>query len=147
MPARDPFDELTQLFYHAFGTLDAEFRDFERSSGRFNMLPKITLPSVKTYSESYRTINDGESIRYFKNGMLHNDEGPAVIYQDKDKQAEYWLNGIKSTEKDVEEIKLKKEDERKHTIYLDSVPYEVTGKQLKQIKDNLKSVLKIEEKK
>jgi len=44
------------------------------------------------------TTSDG-TIMYMFNGKLHNWEGPALIPEGNNKKREYYLNGIKMTEK------------------------------------------------
>ena len=45
------------------------------------------------------TSTDGV-VRYMKDGKLHNWEGPALIPEGNNKKREYYLNGIKMTEKE-----------------------------------------------
>jgi hypothetical protein len=68
---------------------------------------------------------DEKGDRYhYKNGMLHNDSGPAVIHKDGTK--EYWLEGKRVKESDVIKIEPKKK-----------VTIDVTEKERQKIRDIL----------
>ena len=125
---RDAFD----IFDRMFGTLDAAFRDIERDFRCPNRLPVITLPAIRTSRVDRRTYHDGEKTISYQNGLVHNDTGPAIIYDD-DREDEYYLNGIKSTKEEVESLKQKLEDEREHSVWVDGKEYKVSGKRLREL--------------
>lgn len=37
---------------------------------------------------------------WYQNDVLHRDRGPAIVYADKSKEPEYWLNGRKMTQEE-----------------------------------------------
>jgi hypothetical protein len=131
---RDIFD----LFDRVWGNLDAQFRDMEREWGVPNRLPIITLPSVKTKYTDKRTFHDGEKTINYVNGMIHKDNGPAVVYDDG--KEEFWLKGMKVSKQEFESHKQQLEDDKIHYVHIDGVEYTLTGKQLKEL--NLKEKLK-----
>jgi hypothetical protein len=81
------------------------------------------------YSGGYTRLTTPEgNVEVYKNGRLHNEYGPAVVY--KDGKKEFWLNGRQVCESDV--IKTKK-----YTV-------ELTDEEFKAISTYLKG-RKIEE--
>lgn len=72
--------------------------------------------------------------RHFKDGALHREDGPAIVYLDKSKEDEWWLHGARVSEKDVKKYAEEKEETREHVVYLrKGRPYRITGKQLKEV--------------
>ena len=108
--------------FSIFDDFDHIFRDFD----------KIFVSDRRNYLKK-----DGVE-KHFHEGALHREDGPAVVYLDKSKQDEWWLEGEKVTEEKVKEYALQKEEKREHVVYLrGGKPYRVTGKQLKEIESLL----------
>ena len=81
---------------------------------------------------NYRRKDNVE--KHFKSGALHRENGPAVVYLDKSKEDEWWLEGAKVTEEEVKKYRSEKEASREHIVYLRSgTPYKITGKQLQEV--------------
>lgn len=63
------------------------------------------MSSIRVFNNNgikYEFITDANGVQFwYKDGSLHNEEGPAVIYPDGTK--EYWLNGIEVKEKTLKE--------------------------------------------
>jgi len=134
------FDDVNRTF----AVIDTAFRDVENRHGLRNALPYVSVPSVKSYSryEDIRTYDDGTKVETYKNGKIHGE----VSYHDKKTPSEYWIEGKQVTKEAWEANIAEQEDKKIHLIYIDNRPYEVTGKQLKEVKSSLESVLKIESK-
>ena len=92
--------------------------------------------------DTLQIFDDGTKVEYFKNGRLHNENGPAVVYY-KDSKEEYFLEGRQVSKERIEEYKVKKEDEKIHIITIDDQDFKITGKQLKEFKEKNKEFLKI----
>ena len=123
-------------FNRMFAEFDHAFRGWESDWGV--SLPVITVPSVS--SGDIRVYSDGKVEKHFKDGMLHREDGPAIIkYKDNGTIAseEYFLEGVKSTKEAVETSKRKKEDEQIHTVYLGHKKFKVTGKKLRELQEKL----------
>lgn len=138
--AEEIFDDVNRTF----AVIDTAFRDVENRHGLRNVLPYVSIPSVKSYSryEDIRTYDDGTKEETYKNGKLHG----VVSYHDKKTPSEYWLEGKQITKEAWEASLAEQEDKKIHVIYVDDRPYEVTGKQLKELKSSLLSILKVEKK-
>jgi hypothetical protein len=95
-----------------------------------------------SYQSNVRIIDDGTKVEYLKNGRLHNENGPAVVYY-KDSKEEYFLEGRQVSKERIDEYKTKKEDEKIHFISIDDQDYKITGKQLREFKEKNKEFLKI----
>lgn len=134
----DIFDRLNYFF----ANFDAMFRDMEHDMGMGNLLPSISIPSVKTYYTEQRAISDNEKTTYYINGKVSRLDGPAIEYKDEKKENEWWIDGKQTTKEEVEKEYQKLQDERIHHITVDGRHYEVPGKRLKE----LKSLLKLEDK-
>jgi hypothetical protein len=141
---RSPFEDLFDTINKVFATVDVEFRDAERRFGLRNALPSVSVPSIKTYSyyEDIRSYDDGEKVETYKNGKLHG----VVKYHDKKKPDEYWIDGREVSKEKWDAHIQKIEDERVHEVYVDGVPYTLTGKQLKGLKEQLKDIKKQDQK-
>jgi hypothetical protein len=124
-------------FNRIFAALDAELRNVEKDLGVKNTLPSISVPTVRQYYDDRRTYNDGEKTEYFKNGKLHREDGPAVIWNDGKKQSEYWLEGRQVDKKEVENYQQKLADEKIHRIFVGEKEYKVKGKYLSEIIEKL----------
>jgi hypothetical protein len=98
---------------------DAFFEDFE----------PIYQPRV--YSSSY--YDDGEKVTYYRNGIVHNESGPAITYRDTKKEPEYWLHGRQVTKADVEKLIDEKEANKVHRITVNGKVHEVKRDKLKEI--------------
>jgi hypothetical protein len=92
----------------------------------------------ETYPLLSPTKKDYNKTVYYKDGMIHNENGPAVVY--KDGKEEYWLEGSKVTKEDVESYRQKLEDEKQHYISLDDTSYTISGKQYRELKNILKKM-------
>lgn len=100
------------------------------------------------YITPQQQVRKGNVERKFKDGMLHCEDGPAVIkYKENTLQVEeeqYFLNGEKVTKEAIENLKATKEDREIFDLYVYSRDAEkadrisVTGKQWKEIKKLLK---------
>lgn len=129
MRYNDPFD----MFNRIFAELDHAFREAETTY--HVLLPSINVPAISHY-EDRRVFSDGNKERHFKDGVLHRDDGPALIeYDDKGKVVKevYYLEGEKTTKEAVEEHRQKIEDEKIHNIYLGNKAYRVNGKKLREL--------------
>jgi hypothetical protein len=124
----DPFQVLNRFF----AELDHTMRQVEDEWDV--ALPTISVPSL-TYHSDRRVYSDGNIEKHYVNGVLHRDDGPAVIeYKDgKISKETYFLDGEKVTKEAVEEYKQKVEDEKVHTIYLGNKKYKVNGKKLREL--------------
>lgn len=102
------------------------FAEFERGLSRF---------------ESSEEIYDrGDTRRYFKDGILHREDGPAVIKYGKDGKAieeQYFLEGVKKTKEEVQAYHNDKEDKKVHIVYLGEKAFKVTGKKLRELQEKL----------
>jgi len=138
--AEEIFDDVNRTF----ALIDTAFRDVENRHGLRNALPYVSIPSVKSYSkyEDIRSYDDGNKVETYKNGKIHGE----VSYHDKKTPSEYWIEGKQVTKEAWETYISEQEDKKSHMIYIDNKPYEVSGKQLKEIKNSLASVLKLENK-
>jgi hypothetical protein len=138
--AEEIFDDVNRTF----AVIDTAFRDVENRHGLRNALPSVSIPSVKSYSryEDIRSYDDGTKTETYKNGKLHGE----VIYHDKKTPTEYWVEGRQVTKEVWDAGRVEQEDKKIHVIYIDNRPYEVTGKQLKEFKASLASILKVEKK-
>jgi hypothetical protein len=130
---RDPFDRMNNLF----ANFDVMFRELEKDFGVGNLLPHVTVPSVKTYYKDHRAVDDGEKVTFYPNGRVHRLDGPAVMWNDDSKE-EWWLDGKQVTQEEVEKERQRLADEQVHNISVDGRTYEVTGKQLRELKNQLK---------
>lgn len=103
---------------------------------RFNLFDELYQPFFKSFfNEIYRYKDVTDNVeKYVKDGMLHREDGPAVIRKDGDKKIEeYWLFGEKLTKREWE-LKVEQiNDEKLHTIYVDDHPYTVKGKRYRDI--------------
>ncbi len=86
--------------------------------------------------------NKSQKTIYYKNGMIHNENGPAVIHKDG-KESEYWLEGRKVTKQEVDEYRQNVEDNTKHCVYVADKTYIINGKQLKTLKSMLEDMTKV----
>lgn len=109
-------------------------------------MSKVTVWDVfdSIFDEAFRPVDrtnysrKGNVEKHLKEGALHREDGPAVVYLDKSKENEWWLEGRKVTEEEVKKYVAEKEEKRQHIIYLrDGQPYRITGKQLKDIEKML----------
>lgn len=91
----------------------------------------LTSPFERTYTD------DGVKRTYYKNGIVHNETGPAVVYSDG--KVEYWLDGKQVDKSTVDKLGEEKELNRKVYITVDDKQYVITGKQLKEL--NLHGIL------
>lgn len=125
-----------------FGTFttrlfDEVFSDFDR----YFVDAPVTKSKEKT--DIVSTITDSEKTETYKNGRLHNETGPAVVYKDKSKGSEYWLNGRQVTKEDVDVLISKAEENKKRVITIDGKDYVITEKQWKEIKAKIGEVIKL----
>ena len=91
--------------------------------------------------QSSKTKNKDQKTIYYKNGMVHNENGPAIVH--KDGKEEYWLEGRKVTKEDVTTYRQNLEDNTKHCVYVADKPYIINGKQLRQLKSTLDDMTKV----
>lgn len=107
---------------------------YPRSRSLFDILLEdfepIYQPRV-TYSSYY--YDDGEKVTYYKNGIVHNETGPAITYKDTKKQPEYYLNGKQVTKADVDKLIDEKEANKVHRITVNGKVHEVKRDKLKEI--------------
>lgn len=134
------FDHINRIF----GSFDKEFREIERELGFRNILPVVSVPAVRySYHDCVQVYDDGEKVETFKNGKLHGE----VVYHDKNKDSEYYIEGRRVTKEEWEAYCQKEADKKIHYITIDDKEYKVTGKQLKELKASLKNILNLEHKK
>lgn len=131
----DPFDRIS----HLFGNFDAAFRDLEQSLGMGNLLPYVTVPSVKTKYLEQRCVEDKEKRTYYHNGLVSRLDGPAIEWKDEKKEDEWYVDGVRLTKEEVEAKKQEIEDAATHHLTIDGKHMEVTGKQLRELKKMLGS--------
>lgn len=94
----------------------------------------------KSIQQTYR---DNEADRKYVNGILHCETGPAVIYHDKSKKPEYWLNGIRVNESDINALIQKVEDAKQYQIVFEGKNYTLNSKQYRELKTKLQDILKL----
>ncbi len=135
-------EELFDVLNQTFASIDTSFRDAESRYGLRNALPSVSVPAVKSYSrnEDIRSYDDGDKVETYKNGKIHGE----VSYHDQKTPSEFWIEGKQVDKKKWEDYCVDREENKKHVIYIDNKPYEVTGKQLKQIRGAIDSVLKMQ---
>jgi hypothetical protein len=95
---------------------------------------------ASAYQSSKRVYTQGNIEKHFKNGILHDDKGPAWIEYDdagKVKKEVYYLEGEKVSKEVIDTYRQKIEDEKIHHISLGSKTYKVTGKKLKELEKSL----------
>lgn len=125
--------DIFEIFNRVFGNMDAMFRDVEKEYSVSNLLPTVTLPSVKSYYSEQRTLTEDGVTTHYHNGKVSNLNGPAITYED-DREDEYWIDGKCITKEEHDKIKAEVEDNREHVIYIDGTPKKVTGKKLKALR-------------
>lgn len=139
------YDPFFEGLSHMMARFDVAFRDIEKELGiEQPIFPIVTVPAIKKYYTDFKKYDDGEKVEYFLNGRLHNHNGPAIEYKDKNKESEYWLEGRKVTKEDVEKYKEDLEDKKEHYITIDGKTKVITGKQYKEFKSKFDDVKKIE---
>lgn len=108
------------------------FSDFDRVFDSF-------FTPVRNYGRTITsgTYDDGEKKTWYVNGMIHREDGPAVVYHDEGKKSEYWLKGKLLSKRDWEDEVDRIEGEREHTVYIDGHKHTVKGKNLRKIKELL----------
>ncbi len=127
-------DDLVKSVNNVFANLDNVFRDIEKSHGSRGLFPIISIPSIlHALNENVSFDQDGMKTTYYKNGKVHREDGPAVEYHSDIKLPEgtvneYWLEGKQVTKKDVEDLVVKKEEEKIYTIYVGEKEYKIKGK-------------------
>ena len=127
----DIFDE----FNNIFANFDVLFRDFEKSHNRRGLLPSVSIPSVKLTYDDTRVYGDNDKTVHYKNGMLHREDGPAVVYNKEGKEDEYWLEGKRVSKEDVDKFQEKIEENKTHYLYVDNKEYKILGKKkLEEVK-------------
>jgi hypothetical protein len=133
MRYRDPFE----VFNRIFAEFDHSFREYEKDWGV--TLPSISVPGI-AYSSNTRIYSDGETEKHFLNGMLHCEDGPAVVKYNKKgeiESEEYFLEGVKKTKEEVETYRIDKEEKEEHLISLGNKRFKITGKKLKELQNKL----------
>jgi hypothetical protein len=100
------------------------------------MIEGNSINYTPTFNDE-RVSKDNEKITYYKNGMVHREDGPAVVYKKDDTLSEYWLFGKRVSKSDFLLEKEKIDDSKIHIIYIDHEKYKITGKQLKKLKETL----------
>jgi riboflavin biosynthesis pyrimidine reductase len=107
----------------------------------FNSLDGLFDSMYRELNESFKNLSDVRIVReknrtfHYKNGLVHREDGPAVITRNSDGSVteSYYLNGICVQKEDLDKLKQKLEDEQIHEIWVDGRRYEVTGKKLKEV--------------
>ena len=82
-------------------------------------------------TSGYTYTDDGVTLTYYKNGIVHNDKGPAIKHRDG--KVEYWLNGKQTTKETVDALIEERENSRKVKVTVDGTTYTITSKQLKEL--------------
>jgi hypothetical protein len=119
---------LVRDFNRMFANFDVYFRDIEKEYGR-GLFPTISIPSLQnTINETAVVHSDGKKTIYYKNGMVHREDGPAITYNDGKQFEEYWLNGQKVTKEEVSSLREKQEEEKEYSVYIGDREYKVKGK-------------------
>jgi hypothetical protein len=97
------------------------------------------FPRVTTQDRNKSSFSNGNIREYYVNGILHREDGPAVVYLDKSKPDEYWLKGRVSSKEEVQALIDKKEETTPHYVNVDGKVYNVVGKKkLQEILNLLK---------
>lgn len=137
--------DFVRSFNHVFANVDAYFRDFEKEHGVRGVFPTITVPSIlNAFNELFATEETDTAVTFYKNGKVHREDGPAVVYKSQGsdtnhKPNEYWLDGKQVTKEVVEALVAKTEEEKEYVIYVGDVEYKVKGKKkLEELKKLLK---------
>ncbi len=101
-----------------------------------NMIVNNYIPTTFYYDQG-SVVKDGIKT-YYDKGKVSRLGGPAIIYDD-DREDEYWVDGKKISKEDHDKLLQEYEDNKIHTIYIDGITKEVTGKKLKLINELLKT--------
>ena len=82
-------------------------------------------------------IDYGDKKVWYKNGIVHNNKGPAIVYPNGSKK--YYLDGIELPES-VFLAKVQEEENRIiYSLHIKGVDYKVTGKELQEVVKLLQS--------
>jgi hypothetical protein len=83
---------------------------------------------------------DDGSTRHYLNGMLHNENGPAIVRKEgKNTVEEYFLHGERLSKSDWEHRTASIRDNQEHEIVVDGKVHRVKGKKLAEIRKLLDS--------
>lgn len=108
-------------------------QDFDRVLNDLTALFRNGARTSTDKSGNYSNV-DGIKTVHYKEGAMHREDGPAVIYADKSKPDEYWLDGRRSTKEEVDSYLARKNDKKLHVVFLDGHNYTITGSTLKELK-------------
>lgn len=132
MSQHDIFD----IFNRVFGNMDVIMRDLEKEFHTPNLLPRITLPGIKTYYSEQRALTNDGVTTYYDNGRVSKLGGPAVVYADE-REDEYWIDGKRISKEEHDKMLVEYEDNKIHTVYIDGKPNDIPGKKLKLLRQML----------
>jgi hypothetical protein len=109
---------------------------FDHFDTIFDDMFRMTRPKYSYYTDD-RVVDDGEKCIYYKNGLVSRLDGPAIEYHDAQKVNEWYVNGIKKTEKEVKSLYEEVIAEKEHTLYIDGKRHTIKGKKLKELRKML----------
>ena len=92
-----------------------------------------TRITSRTESKIQSSKTENGVTTYYTNGMVSRLDGPAIMYDDN-REDEYWLDGMKTDKQTIEKLQREKEDAKMHTIHIDGVNREVSGKTLRELR-------------
>lgn len=83
-------------------------------------------------NSNYSNTSNNKTVHY-KDGALHREDGPAVVYSDKSKPDEYWLDGRRSTKEEVAAFLEDRNNNKRYLLTVGTELYEMTGSKLKEL--------------
>lgn len=127
-------------FNNIFANFDTLFREIEDQTG-CRSFPHVDIPGIFEETQFY-SYSEGDRTVHYKNGALHREDGPAVVYHEQNKgedRDEYWLEGRRVTKNDVESYRLEKAKKKLHKVSLGGENFTITGEKLNELKVWLKA--------
>jgi len=126
-------------FNNIFANFDTLFREIEDQTG-CRSFPHVDIPGVFEDSQFY-SYSEGDRTVHYKNGALHREDGPAVVYHEKGgtRVDEYWLDGKRVTKEEMESYRTEKLKKKLHRVSLGGDTFTITGEKLVELKAWLKS--------
>jgi len=116
---------------------DDAFDEFPSFEELFSSFSKVF--SHNNDDGSIQVQSDSIKKRYLKNGALHREDGPAVVYLNKSDADEYWLDGRRATKEEIDSLVKKATENQLYRVVINGVPYKLTGKKVEELKEWLKA--------
>lgn len=127
-------------FNNIFANFDTLFREIEDQTG-CRSFPHVDIPGIFEETQFY-SYSEGDRTVHYKNGALHREDGPAVVYHghdDNTRPDEYWLEGKRVTKEEMEAYRLEKVKKKLHKVSLSGETFTITGEKLNELKVWLKA--------